>query len=190
MPETIRTFIAVPLPQALLSHLDDIQEGMKSHGLRARWVRPQGIHLTLKFLGDIKTEDVETIADIMSESAKDYAPFSLSAKGIGVFPNIRRPRVIWAGLKGDTYPLIDLQKRLEENLETIGFPKESRPFKAHLTLARIKNRIDAKKLADAIREFGTAESESFAADHIVLYQSVLKPTGAIYTKLRNINLKG
>jgi len=188
MPETIRTFIAVPLPQAVLSHLHDIQEGMKSCGLRAKWVRPEGIHLTLKFLGDIKPEDMENITDIMSETAKGHAPLSLSVKGVGVFPSIKRARVIWAGLKGDTHGLIGLQRQLEENLKPIGFPKEGRAFKAHLTLARIKDRIDTKKLADAMAGFGNLESKSFTSDKIVLYKSVLKPTGAVYTKLRSVNV--
>jgi len=190
MSETIRTFIAIELPEAVLSHIEKVQKGIKSCGFKASWVQTKGIHLTLKFLGNIAASDAEKVGEAMSETAKAHRPISLSAKGIGVFPGIKKPRVIWVGLSGDTHPLIQMQKNLDENLQCLGFPKEDRPFKGHLTLARIKESIDAAKLLEAMNKFGSFESEKFTADKIILFKSELKPSGAVYTKLINVNLKG
>ncbi len=182
---TIRTFIAFNLPEQIISHIRTVQNSIKSHGFKASWVVPENIHLTLKFVGNTNKADVEKIGRTMSDTVSEYSPISLAAKGLGVFPSIKRPRVIWIGLKGQTSLLIELQKKLDENLEQIGFPRENRPFKAHLTLARIKGDIDSKKLLDAIKESGDLESETFIAGNITLFKSDLKPTGAVYTKLVN-----
>lgn len=190
MKNTIRAFIAIPLPESILSFIRKIQGGVRDYGFRARWVRPENIHLTLKFLGDIEKSQTESIGDAMSDTVKTHPPLSLAAKGIGVFPGIKRPRVIWMGLKGDTFPLIELQKKLDSHLHDIGFPKESRPFKGHLTLARIKGHTDSRKLLDAMETFGELESETFAADQIVLFKSDLRPTGAVYTRLICTELTG
>lgn len=183
MSDTIRTFIAIELPDNIRSFINKIQEDMKSYGFKMRWVRPESIHITLKFLGDINKADTEKITEAMSQAAKGRPPVSLRVKGIGVFPGIKRPRVIWMGLNGDTFPLIELQKAIDENLGKLGIPKEKRPFKGHLTLARAKGNIDSKKLLDAMKAFGAFESETFIADKVILFKSDLKPTGAVYTKL-------
>ncbi|QTA86433.1 RNA 2',3'-cyclic phosphodiesterase [Desulfonema magnum] len=183
MPDTIRTFIAIELPSDITAHISDVQKRLKTFGFKMRWVRPENIHLTLKFLGDINKADIEKVGNAMTHAVKECTPLSLAAKGIGVFPGIKRARVIWTGLKGDIHPLIELQKNLEGNLEGIGFPKEKRPFKGHLTLARAKGNMDPQKLLDAINEIGNSESETFFADKVILFKSELKPTGAVYTKL-------
>jgi RNA 2',3'-cyclic 3'-phosphodiesterase len=188
MSDTIRTFIAFQLPESIISHLHKIQKGLKSFGFRMGWVVPENIHLTLKFLGEIPKTEIENVSRAMAETAKQYPPMSFSAKGLGVFPTIKRPRVLWIGLKGNTYPLIQLQKTLEENLEIIGFPKEDRGFKAHLTLGRAKGEIDSKQLLEAIDRFSSLESENFAADRLILFRSELKPVGAVYTALNSIAL--
>jgi len=113
---------------------------------------------------------------------------SLSAGGVGVFPGIDRPRVLWVGLKGQTDILIRLQRHLDDCLQSIGFQKEKRPFKGHLTIGRMKGRIESKKLADTIRRYGDFESSIFTRDKIHLYQSELKPEGAIYTRLISTTL--
>ena len=161
---------------------------MAVHGFRIRWIRPDNIHLTLKFLGDIETASINEIRGVMDESVRGQAPISLKAKGIGVFPGIKRPRVIWTGVSGQVNQLLECQKRFAENLDRIGFPKENRPFKAHLTFGRIKNRLDPKRLAGALAEFSGFESEEFVADRVILYKSDLKPTGAVYTKLVEVAL--
>ncbi len=192
MSDTIRAFIAIELPEKIISHIRTVQDGIKSCNVNAGWVNPKNIHLTLKFLGNINIQDTEKIACAMNEAVKESLitqgnqHISLSAKGISVFPNIKKARVIWIGLKGDTFRLIGLQKILDNHLEKSGFPKEERDFKAHLTLARIKDKIDPEKLAEAMKRFGETESDTFEADKIILFKSDLKPGGAVYTKLAEI----
>jgi len=186
MSNTIRTFIAIELPETIITAISKIQEGVKSYGFNIRWVRPENIHLTLKFLGDTKEDETDKIAKVIFESVKKYSPLSLFAKGIGVFPGIKRPRVIWVGMSGHLNPLFKLQKKLENGIEMLGFKKEKRPFRAHLTLGRIKDRIDPKRFGDTLRAFGGFESETFYADKVILYKSELKPTGAVYTQLASV----
>ena len=186
--DTFRAFIAIELPDEISAFIRKIQEGLRSYGFKARWVRPENIHLTLKFLGDINKEDIKKAGDAIISAAGENASMSLGAKGIGFFPGVKRSRVIWTGIAGQTRELADLQKTLDGKLETIGFPKEKRPFKGHLTIARIKRKIDARRLIDAMKEFGRFESKTFIANEVVLFKSELKPSGAVYTKLMSATL--
>jgi 2'-5' RNA ligase len=183
MSNTIRTFIAIELPEKIIYTIGKVQEEIKIYGLKVRWVRPENIHLTLKFLGDIQEADTEKVAKVVSESVTGHPAISLAVKGIGVFPSIKKPRVLWLGISKQLDPLTALQQALNYNLEAMGFPKEKRPFRGHLTLGRIKSKIDPKILHDILKEFFQFESEHFLADRIILYKSDLKPGGAVYTKL-------
>jgi 2'-5' RNA ligase len=188
MPESIRTFVAVEFPEKIISWIGSIQENLRSYGLGIRWVPPGNIHLTLKFLGDIKESDVESVGRAMFASTRRFAPLSITAKGIGAFPSFKRPRVIWIGVCGPIHDLIALQRTLDDNLNAIGFPKEKRPFKGHLTLGRVKDRIDPKILLNAVQAFSGFESEPFVIDKLVLFKSDLKPSGAVYSKLMEADL--
>ncbi|HPA14678.1 MAG TPA: RNA 2',3'-cyclic phosphodiesterase [Desulfobacterales bacterium] len=188
MAETLRSFIAFELPEKIISSIRKVQEEIKAYGFAMRWVRPENIHLTLKFLGNINQADIPEIRKRMSETAEKYSPMRLAAKGIGVFPGIKRPRVLWVGLNGQIDSLIGLQKTIDEKLEAIGLPRENRAFKGHLTLARVKGHIDSNRLGEAMKEVGGFESEAFIVDQIVLFKSELKPGGSVYTKLMSISL--
>jgi len=188
MSETIRTFVAIELPGKIISSISKVQEDIRSYGFKIRWVKPENIHLTLKFLGNVKKADIEKVGEAIYESVKEYSPITLRAKGIGAFPGIKRPRVIWVGISGQLDLLVGLQKTLDEKLEAIGFPKENRPFRGHLTLGRVKAKIDPKRFCDALNELVRFESETFVADRIILFKSELKPTGAVYTKLVDASL--
>ena len=141
MSQTVRSFIAIELPAAVISLLDNVQQELKVLRLKARWVRPQNIHLTLKFLGNIDSGEIEKIGRAMVDAAGDSAPFTLTIGGIGFFPDIKRPRVIWVGLDGAKPALFNLQRNLADRLAIAGFPKEERSFKAHLTLGRIRQQL-------------------------------------------------
>jgi len=184
----MRTFIAIELPRHITAAMGDVQETLKSSKLNIRWVRPENIHLTLKFLGDTPPEAVDTISRTLSESVLNFSPISLSAKGSGAFPGIKNPRVIWVGLSGQVPRLKTLQQALEENLTAIGFEKEKRTFKGHLTLGRTKGAVDPVKLNAALNEILDFETEPFLADRIFLFQSDLKPTGPVYTKITSAAL--
>lgn len=188
MPETLRAFIAIEIPGNILSEIRNLQEDLKDYGFNIRWVRPESIHLTLKFLGDVEAVRINDIAGVVSKTAKGYTPISLKAKDVGVFPGVKRPQVLWVGLAGELEPLLGLQKTLDENLETIGFPKEKRPFKGHLTMGRMKGKIDVNRFGDVLVRFRNFESETFTADRIIVYKSELKPSGADYTKLADASM--
>ncbi|MDY6790784.1 MAG: RNA 2',3'-cyclic phosphodiesterase [Thermodesulfobacteriota bacterium] len=188
MSDTIRAFIAIELPEEIIAFIGKIQQDVRSYGFKASWVRPKNIHLTLKFLGPINREDIKKVGDVIIGTASENIPLSLGVKGIGVFPGVKRPRVIWTGIAGQTEELSDLQKTLDGKLETVGFPKEKRPFRGHLTIARIKGSIDARRLIDAMKQLGKFESKKFSVNEIVLFKSELKPSGAKYTKLINAPL--
>jgi 2'-5' RNA ligase len=186
MSQTIRTFIAVDLPASIISLLEKVQQELKPLRLGARWVRPENIHLTIRFLGDIDPGDIDKIGGAMSEAAEQFASITLAVGGVGVFPGIKRPRVIWVGLGGQIQLLMELQRKLEDNLETIGFPKEKRPFKGHLTLGRIKAAVNPNTIRQIIQEYADLGSQEFTAERIILYKSDLRPSGAVYTQLQRV----
>ncbi|MFO8083491.1 MAG: RNA 2',3'-cyclic phosphodiesterase [Desulfobacterales bacterium] len=190
MEQTIRTFIAIPLPKIFISWILEVQEQLKSYRFPVRWVKPENIHLTLKFLGNIPIKSIDSIAMTMDDTFCGCPPMTLFAKGLGVFPGIKKPRVIWLGLSGDIKALSGLQANLESNLEKIGFLKENRQFKSHLTLGRIKGHIEPKNLFDALRSFSEFTSEPFDTKELILYKSELKPSGASYIKLKTVFATG
>jgi len=189
MPDTLRTFIAFKLPADVTAYLRDAQADLRSHGFRARWVRPPNVHLTLKFLGDVPEEDIDDIAEAMRATAAHRGPISFRAKGLGVFPGVRRPRVVWVGLSGEIDRIGDCQKALDAQLSTLGFPAEKRPFTGHLTLGRIKGKIAPERLLEAIKARSTIESTPVVADRMILFKSDLKPSGAEYTELLSVVLQ-
>ena len=189
MPSTIRTFIALELPPGVISLLDKVQEDLKSMRLRAKWVRPENIHLTLKFLGNIDPGDSDKIGKAMMDAVANFGALDLVARGLGVFPGVKRPRVIWVGLGGQIQLLFALQRVLEDNLAALGFKKEKRPFKGHLTLGRFKQTVDPNLIRQILREYANLYSEAFTARRIILFKSDLKPTGAVYSQLQQAAFK-
>ena len=189
MPPTIRTFIALELPPSVISLLEKVQEDLKSMRLRAKWVRPENIHLTLKFLGNINPGDIDKIGGAMMDAVDDFAAINLVAGGVGVFPGIKRPRVIWVGLGGQIQLLFAMQRVLEDNLAGLGFKKEKRPFKGHLTLGRFRQTANPNTIRQIMREYANLYSEEFTARRIILFKSDLKPTGAVYSQLQQAVLE-
>ncbi|MDX1706972.1 MAG: RNA 2',3'-cyclic phosphodiesterase [Desulfobacterales bacterium] len=188
MSETFRAFVAIDLPERVRSALGAVQQELRSANFRVKWVRPASIHLTLKFLGDIDVARTEAVVEAMTLAANDSSPLVLAPRGLGVFPNARRPRVIWVGLGGQLDLLKSLQRELEARLADLGFPEESRAFKGHLTLGRVKGKMAAGRLQEALDQLQRFESESFEVDRIILFKSVLQPKGAVYTKVKQVNL--
>ncbi len=184
----IRVFIALELPQTVLDTIRQAQRQLAGHRLNIRWVKAENIHLTLKFLGDIDPACIDVIADATADAADGRTPFILSAKGVGVFPNPKRMRVIWIGLGGQLKELIELQQAVEDSLVSTGFSSEGRRFSGHMTIGRSKGVVDAGKLQTAMDDLRTFESEPFGIDQIILYRSELHPAGAVYTQLRRVTL--
>ncbi len=183
MSDVIRAFVALKLPESIISSIKRIQEDLKLCRFPVRWVRPEKIHLTIKFFGEITESDIKNIGAAMNNCAGNYASLSLSTKGVGVFPSITRPRVIWTGISGEASLLFAIRNDLENRFEEIGFKKEDRPFRGHLTIGRFRERTDSGKLIEALRKFQGFESERFVAGKLYLYRSDLRPEGPVYTEL-------
>ena len=188
---TYRTFLAIDPPEAVRREMGRIQEQMKRtvRGL-IRWIHPEGIHLTLKFFGDITGDDITRIADAAEQEATTKKPLELQVKTVGVFPDLKRPRVVWLGMAGDVDRLLALQTALDKRFAALGFPKEDRPFRAHLTLGRIKTSKGLLGMAQAVEQGAAAEAGSFRAAGLTLFKSDLKPAGAVYTKLAEFPFGG
>jgi len=189
MAKRLRTFVALPLPQTIVRHLSTIQNELRGKGLKIGWVRPANIHLTIKFIGDIAPEDVAAVTAALESSAHAIPPMELTVQGMGLFPNAKRPRVLWAGLGGATEALKQFAVKVDAALEPLGIKCEKRPFKAHLTLGRIRKPIDARWLLDLVSRAGRYAPQQFTADQVIFYKSDLRPTGAVYSALAHIALK-
>lgn len=192
---SLRAFIAVPLPAPLLDGLARVQRALSrqvDHGT-VRWVRPEGIHLTLKFLGDTPGESVPRIEAALTAVSRNAPAFTVGVGGTGCFPNPRRPRVVWIGLDEPSGRLTQLQQAIEEAMDVAGFPPERRRFTPHLTLGRINRRAtrtDAARVGEVVAS-RTRDDDlgQIVADHFALIRSVLKPTGAEYTTLARFQLR-
>jgi 2'-5' RNA ligase len=192
----LRAFIAIKLSDELRGHIGEVQAELKrrAFGLDGLgWVRPEGIHLTLRFLGDIAEEQVETLGAMLRDVAVAMKPFTLEARGVGAFPNPRMPRVIWLGLHGKPESMASLrqmQARIEDGVAGLGFPRESREFTAHLTLARVRDRKSGAALAKVLEANHDRVVGDFTATSVGLIKSELCPSGAIYTTLVEVPFGG
>ena len=171
------------LPPTTIEALSDLQSTLKKQGLKLRWVKPANIHLTLKFLGDVSGERLRAVKNVIQEVAGSQQPFSLESRGLGVFPSVRKARVLWTGIHGDVDRLTDLQSHLDKTLAGFGFVPDKRKFRGHLTLGRVKGRIHGRALAAVITECGDFTSTPWTVDRLVLFKSDLKPSGAVYSEL-------
>ena len=189
--KNIRAFLAIDPPAVVLENIQAMQNRFKKsiQGV-IRWVRPEGIHLTLTFFGDISVQDVANISEVIVKRTNAAPPFALEVRGLGAFPDVTRPRIIWLGITGQVGNLRSLQKDLEEEFFTLGFPKEDRPFRAHLTMGRVKVPKGIIGLAPAVETGGKLEAGNFIVGEVALFQSSLSPQGAIYTRLAAFPLQG
>jgi len=184
----MRLFIAMPLSHEIEQSLARIIFDLKQTRANVKWVAAQNIHLTLKFLGDTDENKVNAIKEIIAQTSQKYSAVDSEINKVGAFPNLRRPRVIWAGLAGGIETLATISRDLEEQLEPIGFEKEKRAFKSHLTLGRVKSDSGLNDLAEAIEKYEMAP-EKIRFDKIILFKSTLTPSGPIYDKLFESGLK-
>lgn len=185
----MRTFIAIDLEpeikKTLSALIDEVDKGHKN----IRWVRREGMHLTLKFLGEIGGEKVPEIENVLKTISKEYDSFSLKFKGIGSFPpGMKNPRVLWIGIEEEE-TLTALQALLEGELEKLGFPRERRKFHAHLTLGRVKSLFNIKETLSLLEKYRDRNFGEMKAAKISFIQSTLKPTGAEYSILSEFELK-
>jgi len=191
--EQVRCFIAIGLPDEIKDGLSNLQAQLKTGDQPGvKWVDPYGIHLTLKFLGNVAVDRIEPITGAMEEAARGVSPFHLEVKGLGVFPSLSRVQVVWVGVSGEVDKLAQFQQRLESNLAGLGFAPEKRRFTPHLTLARLRDRAslyERQRFGQLIAGTKFELAYSFQVEAISLMRSQLTREGAIYSRISAVELK-
>ena len=181
----MRVFIAVDLPDEIRGRLGEVERDLKEVSNSARWVAPESVHITLKFLGEIPEDRIASIDATLA--AVRWPSFPVIVRSVGFFPDSRSARVFWVGLQSPA--LEGLAGEIDGRMQQLGFEKEKRPFRPHLTLARARDmRID-RSLVAAAERFAHHDFGSFQADSFHLFQSTLKPSGAVYNKLKHYLLE-
>ncbi|MBI5674500.1 MAG: RNA 2',3'-cyclic phosphodiesterase [Nitrospirae bacterium] len=188
MSGDLRSFIAIELPEKVKSAISELQQELKKRKADIRWVKPESIHLTLKFLGDTDEKILDRIVEAIKAACGGYGRFNLETKGVGVFPDMRAPRVLWLGIS-DNDSLTGLQKSIEDGLAKLGFSPEKRRFRPHLTIGRFKSSFGKEGLYDKIEELKDISLGLIEVQSIFLIKSELNPSGAKYTKIAGIDLK-
>ena len=184
----MRAFIAIEISEEARAALAALQEALRPVGADVGWTRPESLHLTLRFLGEIDERQAGAVAAAMREGARAWPPLALRLSGTGAFPNARRPRILWAGLDGELERLAGLQAAIEARLVGLGFAREEKPFHPHLTLGRIKTeRRTRELLAEAARH--PLPAPTWTGAEIVLMQSELLRTGARYSVVAHAPLR-
>ena len=185
----IRSFLAIELPKPILRKIEEVEGDLRSTHADVRWVSPEKIHLTLKFFGNIEELRIDPIFKSIEEPIRDALPFSVRVRGAGAFPSLKNPRVVWMGLADGKEMLISLQKQIEARLEKIGFEPEDRPFQPHLTLGRMKSSRGKEELSRRMEKYTEEEFGDCQVERVVLFKSDLRPSGPIYTLLRDMKLR-
>jgi 2'-5' RNA ligase len=180
----MRTFIAFDLDPEIKTRLSDLLRRLRWRGPKGvSWARESGLHITLKFLGEIDEAQAARVEEVMKAAAAAVPAFALRVRGTGAFPPPpRSPRVLWVGTD-EPAAVLDLQVRLEAGLESLGFDRESRPFHPHLTLGRVKSTSGLRDAAAELERVKEAEFGEMTVRKITLYQSTLRPDGALYSVL-------
>jgi 2'-5' RNA ligase len=191
----VRAFLAADMPSEVRENVARIQDQLRSTigSNPVRWVRPDAVHLTLRFLGDIPEPRIAPIVEALGPVARSSAPIVLALGEPGAFPNRQRARVLWVGVQDPTSELRVLAGRLEETLQTLGFPREDRAFRAHLTLGRVRDgsgRTELQGIEKALQEFAPSEGASWSLQTLTLHRSILKPDGPTYSVLGRLILGG
>ncbi len=190
--QSIRVFIAILIPnesRAVLSEAMDRLQSQVPTGVK--WVAPQGIHLTLKFFGNIASSLKVPVLEVMGDVGRQAAPFNLKLSSLGVFPNERQPRVLWSGVNGDMEALAGLQQEVEQAMLALGFRREKRRFNPHLTIGRVRDGVGnsaRQQIGKVMSATVLGPVEPWTVDAMHLVQSTLTPEGAIYDSLGHVPL--
>ena len=183
-----RAFIAVEIDSPNKQKLSELITLLKKTDTDVKWVNENQMHLTLKFLGNIEETKAQEVSLALESIAKDFKEFYISLSKLDVFPNINKPRVVWVAIDEGKDTLKLLADKIESRLEKIGFEKEKREFKAHLTLGRVKSLKNISQLTEVIQKTDFQSQDKIKINALILFQSTLTPKGAIYAPLAEIIL--
>jgi len=184
----MRAFIAIELPPETKQGIAKVQEQLRETGATANWTRPEGIHLTLMFLGEVEESKTQEIMQTLAGATQGIGKLDLEVGGAGAFPNAKTPRVLWLGVTGDVEKLGSLQAAVENAMTGLGFEREERKFSPHLTLARIKFPKPRDNWQQKIESIRNVKLGGFEADRVSLMKSELKREGAVYTEVGKVEL--
>lgn len=184
----MRTFIAIEIPENIKKELIEAQNKLKGSGVEAGWTRPEGIHLTLKFLGEVDESRIPEIMAALTQAIQGHTAFRIKISGAGAFPNLRNARVAWIGVAGALMNLAALQKSVEASMASLNFEPEERAFTPHLTLARIKFIRSRDAWLKAFEQIKDIQLPEFEVTGVSLMKSELRRTGAIYTEVGRVEL--
>jgi len=188
----MRTFIAIELPKEIKDSLAKLQNQLNESGADVKWVEPQNLHLTLKFLGERDEKKVKQIAQVIEKIAQGKGSFQARIASLGAFPGIKSPRVIWVGINQGDSETKEIAKELEEEIAKTGIPKEDRPFSSHITIGRIRSSLNRERLVQGLQELAddlAGKNLEFCIAKFTLFKSILTPKGPIYERLKDVNLK-
>jgi len=190
MEDSIRAFIALPLEPVLAAEIKKVQQRLNSPGGAVRWISPEQLHLTLQFLGNVATEQLDDLTAALRRARAGIAPFQLALEGAGCFPNMKSPRVVWIGIHGDLELLRQLQEQIAQETKNFGDHGDHRGFQPHLTIGRVKAAgLEGRRACQAI-EFATVPKlGAWTVHHVLLVRSELTPDGARYTSLAAVTLE-
>lgn len=193
--DAIRAFIAIELPELILAELSKVEARLKPQMPHStiRWVKADSIHLTLKFLGQVPSDQLELIVSSLRVAAAAHASFPLEVKDAGCFPNTHRPRVVWVGVHEGQHRLHALQRAVENAISPLGYPTEIRDFTPHLTLGRLARDVrpaDQKRIGEVVEAANVGLLGKWDVTQVALIKSDLKPSGAEYTVLAHAPLSG
>ncbi|HEY45307.1 MAG: hypothetical protein AMJ88_04625 [Anaerolineae bacterium SM23_ 63] len=191
----IRSFVAIEIPNTirleLLEYIAYLKQEVPTGTVR--WVRPDGIHLTLKFLGDVPIDTIDQISATLKRICIEHEPFKAMVSEFGCFPNFRRPRVLWIGVQDLSARLSNLYGEIEDGLSKLGFEREARRFHPHLTIGRVKrirDHVESQRLTTALEDVKIGDIGQLDVNDVSLMKSDLKPTGAVYSRLFAARLGG
>ena len=182
-----RTFIAIELPHGIKKEIAGFQENIASSGFPVRWIPVKNIHITLKFIGEIPESLVQQIERDILTSPPMCEPFTVKIGGTGVFPNLKRPRIFWVGIAAGGHEIQLLSSALEEQLFSLGIPKEERKFRAHITIGRFRHQRHMKTIQEFVSQ-NILNAGEFQVEKIVLMKSTLRPSGAEYSVVKEHSL--
>ena len=193
MSAVIRAFIAIDISPEILRHIEEISRELKRRlkEVPVRWVAVNNIHLTLKFLGNVSVANLDLLKNVIKAETEQIASFEIHVNGLGAFPSVRRPHVIWTGVEAPPI-LATMQKGLDRETARLGYPSEERSFSAHLTLGRVSRNsspADARRIAEVLENYKVGSLGKMRVISVNLYRSDLQPEGSIYTSLYHALLK-
>jgi len=189
--ETYRLFIAVEVSPAARAELVATQQRLRRGDAPVKWVAPEALHLTLHFLGETDVALLPHLGAALGAALAGHAPIELRLDGAGAFPNLRRPSVVWASVGGDATALGQMQAALGAAIEALGLLRETRPFRAHLTLGRARREAtpaQLERLGDAIRALPPLAPVAWQVGRVALFRSQLRPAGPMYTEILDFRL--